>query len=36
MGFAKDIEMKGLKIGMTYEEVSKLYKIDKWSFASMK
>lgn len=34
--FAKDIEMKGLKIGMTYEEVSKLYKIDKWSFASMK
>lgn len=33
---AKDIEMKGLKIGMTYEEVSKLYKIDNWNFATMK
>ncbi|MFW9627726.1 MAG: hypothetical protein ACMV1K_13450 [Sulfurospirillum sp.] len=37
--FAEDIEIKGLKVGMKYEDVAKLYKIDKFensNFLSMK
>lgn len=37
--FAEDIEIKGLKVGMKYEDVAKIYKINKFensNFLSMK